>query len=592
MRIDFATRRSSSGASVSLPGKLFGCFFFGLFFAAGLFFAVMLVGAVLAELQTYLWSATPCEIVASSIETASDGAAGYRPAIRYRYTYDGVDHESDKVSHRDASSDDYADAAELVAAYPVGASATCYVNSSEPRQAVLERTIPWFGLFIALPLIFIAVGGGGIWITWRAPDRSGTEDQKPRALSRRAGADGKAFWALLIFGGIFAAVGGGSFLFMAVIPMTHLWAAQSWLEVPCTVISSEVQSHTGDDSTTYSIDILYEYKVEPPGGGSVTLRSNRYDFMGWSSSGYDSKREVVDEYPPGSRAICFVNPERPARAVLDRSFQLEYLVGLFPLIFLVVGLGIMRWAFVLRRTRLLAPSPGLTPVPSPRLSAGSGISGMPEAVVSATGSLELKPTHSPAVKLVGAIAFSLFWNGIVSVFLWQVISDFADGGGSWFMVLFLTPFVLVGLGAISMIGYYALAMANPRPHLVMTPPAPRLGETVSLTWRLRGATGRLRRLEIKLEGREEATYRRGTTTHTDKETFANLCLVDTGMAPEIAAGSARITIPPDTMHSFSGSNNKIIWAIKVKGDIPRWPDVSDDYVVVVRPAAPEERYGR
>jgi hypothetical protein len=95
----------------------------------------------------------------------------------------------------------------------------------------------------------------------------------------------------------------------------------------------------------------------------------------------------------------------------------------------------------------------------------------------------------------------------------------------------------------------------------------------------------LRRFQIALEGREEATYRRGTNTHTDKEVFARIQLTDTTDPFAMQSGSAKLMLPPDVMHSFKAANNKIVWALKVSGDIPRWPDINDEFPITVAPAA-------
>jgi hypothetical protein len=122
--------------------------------------------------------------------------------------------------------------------------------------------------------------------------------------------------------------------------------------------------------------------------------------------------------------------------------------------------------------------------------------------------------------------------------------------------------------------------------LTVEPAAPRLGEALQLEWRMKGASGRIRRLTINLEGQEEATYRRGTTTHTDREVFCRIRMVDSDHGLQIAAGSAQARIPEDMMHSFDGVSNRIVWKVSVRGDIPRWPDVNDSFPLDVRPMRP------
>jgi hypothetical protein len=70
-------------------------------------------------------------------------------------------------------------------------------------------------------------------------------------------------------------------------------------------------------------------------------RSNRYDFMTGSSSGYQGKKELVDKYLKLKHTVCYVNPESPGDAVLNRDLTWRYGIGLFALIFVAVGLAVM-----------------------------------------------------------------------------------------------------------------------------------------------------------------------------------------------------------------------------------------------------------
>ena len=93
----------------------------------------------------------------------------------------------------------------------------------------------------------------------------------------------------------------------------------------------------------------------------------------------------------------------------------------------------------------------------------------------------------------------------------------------------------------------------------------------------------VQRMHLFVEGREEAVYRRGTDTYTDRNTFAVLDITDLQSRDAMLSGNARLTIPPDTMHSFEAGNNKILWFLVAKGEIPIWPDLKEEYPLVVLP---------
>jgi hypothetical protein len=256
----------------------------------------------------------------------------------------------------------------------------------------------------------------------------------------------------------------------------------------------------------------------------------------------------------------------------------------------------MVWSFRTGRGKVRVPSGGPIPgginfsdlepyrawLPEPhgaaRVVGGAGAAG--------DGRLELKPATGPVAKLVGITFVALFWNGIVSLFLKDVVAGWRSGQGDGCRTAFLVPFVVIGLGLLLSIPYQILALFNPRPRLVLDRSRLRPREAARLSWSFSGAAGRIRRLKITIEGREEATYRQGTTTHTDRSTFATLVLFDSSLAETFTSGEIEVLIPAGSMHSFAASHNKIVWKLMISGEIARWPDVGEEFDLVVLPEAP------
>ncbi|HEV7672135.1 MAG TPA: DUF3592 domain-containing protein [Thermoanaerobaculia bacterium] len=412
--------------------------------------------------------------------------------------------------------------------------------------------------------------------------------QNSRAISRPK--QGSGAGCLALFFGVFLLAGIGLLPFLG-RPVIQVIGARSWPEVPCTILESGVKSHEGSDSTTYSVAVRYEYEVD-----GRLYRSDRYRFMGGSSSGYDGKAEVVAGLPVGSKKVCYVDPKDPSRAVLDRSLGAWVLLSLIPLGLIAGPLWGIVWAVRNARGKVRRPSgppvPGginfsdLEPyrswLPEPR-----GAARVTEGVGAAgDGGLELKPSTGPVAKLVGITCIALFWNGIVSLFLKDVVAGWKHGQGDGCHTLFLVPFVVIGLGLLISIPYQILALFNPRPRLILDRSRLRPGEAARLSWSFSGAAGRIRRLKISLEGREEASYRQGTTTHTDRSTFATLVLFESDLPSTFASGEIEVVIPSGSMHSFSASHNKIVWKLMIAGEIARWPDVGEEFDLVVLPETP------
>ena len=109
------------------------------------------------------------------------------------------------------------------------------------------------------------------------------------------------------------------------------------------------------------------------------------------------------------------------------------------------------------------------------------------------------------------------------------------------------------------------------------------GAKIQLNWTLQGQVQRVPRLQIYLEGREEATYTRGTSSCTDKAVFATVPIVDIQENFRVGSGNAELEVPPGAIHSFTSQHNKIIWAIFVKADVIHMPDVKDEFELLVLP---------
>lgn len=523
----------------------------------GALFVVIILGETWKQLAPWWWAETDCEILASEVVDTGEDQTPYRAAVRFRYEVGGQVFESDRVARGDGDTASFDRARDRAARYQPGSAATCRVSSDDPSMAVLERRLPWIAFVVLFPLIFVAIGGGGLYATWRG-SRSDSEEAV-ESISQTA-TSGKGHKAMFFFGLLFVVVGGGILVPLTVLPSIRYAGSMGWEATPCTIVDGRMRSWSTDDGTSYRADVLYEYQF---GGSQWT--SNRVGFVGFANSGYESAQAVLDRHPEGAADSCWVDPGDPSRSVLERQLRPIHLLGLAPLIFVIIGGSVARLGWKKMRA-------GKT---------GSEV--QIEEAVAAGSPLLLKPEAGPVGKVFGALFFGAFWNGIVSVFVWQAFKAWEQGRPDWFLMVFLIPFVLVGIFCVGLVGYLLLALANPRPRLTVTSGRPRLGETLRLDWRFTGRSSRLDHLRIFLEGREEATYRRGTNTYTDSEVFATLDLVDSTGGWEITKGTAEVVIPEDTMHSFQGDSNKIVWEIKVEGAIARWPDVEQNFPIRIRP---------
>jgi len=556
MEFSVDTTPTAPSGCGSFAGKGFATIFFGLFFLLGALFTFFILGEALQQFALWWWPETDCTILSSSVGDTDVDQNPYRAQVRYRYEVDGQIHESDRMFRNKEGTASFDRARDRAARYQAGAAATCRVSPNHPTLAVLERRVPWIAIAVLFPLIFVAIGGVGLYATWRGLP-SGT-DPEVESISQKA-ASGRGHKVMVVFGLLFAIVGGAVFVPMTALPAIRLAESMTWEGTPCTIVSSQLRSWSTDDGTAYRADVLYEYWA-----GGRDWRSNRVAFFSILTSGRDDARAILDRHPDGTATTCWVDPGNPSRSVLERQLRPKHLFGLIPLIFVIAGGALASHGWKQMRTRRAADG---TPI---------------EETASAEGRLVLKPQLGPVGKVAGSIFFALFWNGIVSVFVWRAWKGWEQGHPDWFLTIFLIPFVLVGLLSLAGVGHFLLALANPRPRLTLTPGRPRLGDGLRLEWGFTGRAGRLGHLRIIIEGREEATYQRGTNTYTDSEVFATFDLVDTANDWEIPRGAAELVIPAETMHSFEAAFNEIIWEIKVEGEIERWPDVAQNFPIRIR----------
>ena len=567
-----------------IGGRILGSLFFLVFLGMGLLFCFFVGREFYLNAQCRGWQRAECVILESGVQEEKSSETPYAFAVRYEYQWQGRTHSSDKWSRQRATFSDFSRAQALADTYKPDTKATCYVNPSNPSEAVFQRPTLWIGMVILLPLVFVAIGMIGVAAMWtKSPTavqgdvadvvRKSISSRGSRQLGAKAGV---AFFAL------FFVMGTVIFYFLTLRPLLGVLAARDWVPTPCTVVSSRVQTHRGDDSTTYRIDILYSYEFD-----GREHRSNRYHFMGGSSSGYKGKAEAVRQYPAGAKRTCYVDARNPNEAVLERGLTRDMWFGAIPAVFMLIGAGGV--IGVLRKGRKSASDvSALEPAPIREII---GVTPMPfasaEVFEETPGSRVLKSSSSRLVGVVVLAVFAAIWNGGIFFGFIRGSGFFRRGHGSffdWFTTLFMLPFIAVGLVVIGVLIYQVLTLFNPKVEASIQPGTPRLGGSLDLNWRLAGRTDVLRGLRIFLEGREEATYRRGTTTSTDRKPFLKLDLAATTSPAEMAAGQARIRMPLDTVPSFKSDNNKIVWAIKVEGDIARWPDLREEFMIEVAQA--------
>jgi Protein of unknown function (DUF3592) len=538
-------------------GKIVASLFFAVFAGVGALFCSLFWQSQTEERAVRRWTPAEAVIVASLAQPRAEPQGSEKPYqwhVQYRYEADGTTHTSTRHRLKDTGFETMDEALRMVARFAPGSRHPCWFDPAAPHEAVLERPSRAQWLMLAVPLLFVAIGLGGIVAVWmRSP--------QTKPVSERAKAKTMGTGCLRLFFVPFLLVGLVVLWSMTIAPLLQILAARSWVPTPARVISSRVVAHTDSDGSAYRVDILYAFTFE-----GVARQSSRYDFSESTSSGYATKAAIVGEYRTGAETTCYVNPRDPTEAVLRREPHKSLWFGLLGLVFVLVGgLGF----FAVGR---------FAKVPA---SHATGIPAAPATELRGDGPVVLRPEQTPVAKFVFLLIFAVVWNGFIGVFFY--LEATRPSGGGFFVKAFLGIFGLVGLALVWAVFHHLLALFNPRVRLTANALRIPLGGTLRLEWLVEGRASKLGRLRIVLEGQEKATYRRGTDTSTDTNIFAKLPVLDATDPAQIASGHLDFTVPATLMHTFEATNNKVLWRLLVTGEIPRWPDLRDEYAVTVLP---------
>lgn len=531
------------------------------------------------------WDEVPCTLGKFEI-VASPKDPSFRPDLSFSYEYAGQRYTGTRLWADREGTDDYqklSDIREPLFIGPEGfrsslegLATTCRVNPGNPAEAVLRfnRTGDFVlgTVFTIMGSLFAMIGlslsFGSLSRTMHSPAEGAP------------GAVGTGF-SVAAFG-LFALAGFGV-LFGVVVPKAREWfAMRSWQETTAEVISGKVGSHRGNKGgTTYSVDFFYRYDF-----GGREYRSNRYDLLGGSSSGYDAKADVVRAHAARSKLQVFVDPEKPWHAIVKRSPGWWGLFALFPLPFIAVGVGGI-WGALRKGAKAAAATRSkASTVSDPPIFPGAGTTKGFGTAALAGG--EWQPTRlKPGCSVLVLLLIALFWNGLVSAFVWEDIKLYRTG--SWIIGIvvsvFLIPFVGIGLMIIGGVVQHVMLLFGPRFEVQLDQAELRPGGTTRLRWRRAGGRGTVKDFDLLLLGREEVLSdgespkraRRG------KSVFYEEVLFTTRDSLATAQGQVELKIPEDAVPSFAAGNHVIRWMICLRAQVEGMPTIRDDRDLLVRP---------
>jgi hypothetical protein len=238
------------------------------------------------------------------------------------------------------------------------------------------------------------------------------------------------------------------------------------------------------------------------------------------------------------------------------------------------------------------PLPGLLkPLPAtPRTADGHpGVPTCDDMVNSPGTILRYRlPIESPENwRLIGFGLFAVLWNVVLVVLAAGAGHDLAGGRVDRFLLALLVPFTVIGVAGIVMfVRGLVLATAVGTTQVEINEHPLRPGGRYELIL-AQGGSGAFRSLEISIALEEQATFRQGTDTRSERLTVWSRAVQaweNLQLSPRVRF-EARTTleIPPACMHSFASEHNTVRWLVVVRGRPVRWPAFTRTFPVVVFP---------
>lgn len=199
-------------------------------------------------------------------------------------------------------------------------------------------------------------------------------------------------------------------------------------------------------------------------------------------------------------------------------------------------------------------------------------------------------TRSPSWQLLVVGVFSLIWNGMVGVLIVLAVGKHLTGDPDWYLTTMVVPFLAIGVTSLyrglrlllltTAIGPTSLEISD---HPIY--PGRRYQIYLTQAGRLR-----VKSLKVLLVCDEEATYRQGTDTRTERRRVFEQSIFqnrDFEILPGIPyEHECELEFPSDVMHSFQSDHNAVQWRLVVCGVVEKWSKYERIFPIIVFPVIP------
>jgi hypothetical protein len=301
----------------------------------------------------------------------------------------------------------------------------------------------------------------------------------------------------------------------------------------------------------------------------------------------------------GTEIDCWFDPRDPAVVVLERGYNwwMWALTLLLPGALLAFGgAGVARtvasWGKSEERQAAFGHRDPLLARSRPSEAELPGVPSCDDLVNSPGTILAFRlPIESgESWTLLGLGLFAALWNAVLIVLAVNAGLDLIGGQLDWLLLAILVPFLAVGItGIVVFIRALILATAVGTTQVEISdhPLLPGQRYQVLLG---QGGSGSFTSLEMAVELEEQATFRQGTDTRTERVVVWRAPL-GSWQGLQLAPGTrfegrGEFLVPPTAMHSFASEHNSVTWRVVVRGHPARWPTFTRVFPVVIHPQPP------
>jgi len=154
---------------------------------------------------------------------------------------------------------------------------------------------------------------------------------------------------MLVFFAAFLLIGAAGLIVCLLRPAYQSWKASRWNELPCTILTSDLDTIRGNQGRRAGrLELAYQYRVH----GELHT-STRLEFYSVWTQNLAAMRARAEALSPGTPGVCYVNPEDPDDAVMQRDLSTSSILsGIASSGFLIAGLvGTASTVFWIRRSR-------------------------------------------------------------------------------------------------------------------------------------------------------------------------------------------------------------------------------------------------